>query len=337
MLNIDRQPREISGIAADAIPREILLSDQPLLLRGLAGEWPLVQAAGKSHQAAMDYVLEYYRDATIGAFLAPPGSGGRVFYNEDLSGFNYQPVKTKLTELMSGIRRHLDDEDPPAFYMGSTTVDTCLPGFRDENDLGFGDLKPLASIWLGNRTRVAAHFDVPDNIAVCAAGRRRFTLFPPDQLKNLYVGPLELNPGGQSISLVDFDDPDFERFPRFRQAIETALVADLEPGDALFLPSMWWHHVEGLEAFNVLINYWWRQSPAYMGSPANVLDHAFLSLRDLPPAQRKAWQEIFRHYIFEFEEGDVEHIPERARGVLNPVDDLAARKLRAQLLNKLNR
>ena len=337
MLNIDRQPREVSGIAADAIPQEILTSDQPLLLRGLAAGWPLVEAAKKSHQAAMDYVLAYYRDATIGAFLAPPGSGGRVFYNEDLSGFNYQPVKTKLTELMSGIRRHLEDEDPPAFYMGSTTVDTCLPGFRDENDIGFGEINPLASIWLGNRTRVAAHFDVPDNVAVCAAGRRRFTLFPPEQLKNLYVGPLDINPGGQSISLVDFDNPDFERFPRFRQALDSALVADLEPGDALFLPSMWWHHVEGLEAFNVLINYWWRQSPAYMGSPANALDHAFLSLRDLPPAQRKAWQEIFRHYIFEFDEVEAAHIPEHARGVLNPVDDLAARKLRARLLNKLNR
>ena len=125
--------------------------------------------------------------------------------------------------------------------------------------------------------------------------------------------------------------------PRFREALDSALVAEMEPGDALFLPSMWWHHVEGLEAFNILINYWWRQSPAFMGSPANVLDHAFLSLRDLPPAQRKAWQEIFRHYIFEFDETELAHIPEHARGILNPVDDLSARKLRAQLLNKLNR
>ena len=337
MLNIDRQVEEVGGIDANAIPQEILLSEKPVLMRGLAAGWPLVQAAKKSHESAMDYILEFYRDATIGAFLAPPGSGGRVFYNEDVTGFNYRPVKTRLTELMTGIRRHLGDDDPPAFYMGSTTVDTCLPGFRADNDLGFGDINPLASIWLGNGTRVAAHFDVPDNIAVCAAGRRRFTLFPPDQLKNLYVGPLDFNPGGQAISLVDFERPDFEQFPRFREALKSALVADMEPGDALFLPSMWWHQVESFGSLNILINYWWRQSPAFMGSPANVLDHAFLSLRDLPPAQRRAWQELFRHYIFEFDESEFGHIPEQARGVLNPVDDLAARKLRARLLNKLNR
>jgi hypothetical protein len=34
---------------------------------------------------------------------------------------------------------------------------------------------------------------------------------------------------------------------------------------------MWWHHVEALDAFNVLVNYWWRQSPAYMDTPTNAL------------------------------------------------------------------
>lgn len=337
MLNIERQVREVSGISPGRVPDEILKSDQPLLLRGLADNWPLVAAARQSAEAAIDYLLGFYRDATVGVFLAPPGSGGRVFYNEDMSGFNYRPAKTKLTEVLQGIRQFLEDDDPPAFYMGSTTVDTCLPGFRENNDIGLGDAKPLASIWLGNRTRVAAHFDVPDNVAVCAAGHRRFTVFPPDQLKNLYPGPLDFNPGGQSISLVDFEQPDFERFPLFEKALASAAVADLEPGDALFLPSMWWHHVEGLDAFNVLINYWWRQSPAFMGSPAHVLDHALLSLRDLPRPQRDAWQELFRHYIFEFDDDSVAHIPENSRGVLSPIDDTMARKLRAQLLNKLNR
>ena len=42
-----------------------------------------------------------------------------------------------------------------------------------------GALGLLASLWLGNRTRIAAHYDLPDNLAVVAAGRRRFTVFPP--------------------------------------------------------------------------------------------------------------------------------------------------------------
>lgn len=319
------------------LPDEILSSAEPLLLKGLVTDWPVVQAALQSPAAVDTYLRRFYRNATVGAFFAGPEIKGRVFYNEDLTGVNFHPVKVKLDEVLDRIQRHLDDDDPPCFYVGSTTVDTCLPGFRLENDIDWGDIDPLASIWLGNRTRIAAHYDVPDNIACCAAGRRRFILFPPGELENLYVGPLDSTPAGQAISMVDFEQPDFGKYPRFRNALKNALVAELEPGDAIFIPGMWWHHVEGLDRFNVLINYWWRQSPGFMGSPQNVLDHALLSLRDLPKEQRAAWKEIFRFYIFDFDESAVAHIPEHCRGVLSPIDETAARKLRAALLNKLNR
>jgi hypothetical protein len=231
----------------------------------------MVKAARESNRAAVDYLKSFYENATVGSFIGPPGGDGRVFYNSGMNDFNYRRVMVKLDQILDQLLAHESDKAAPMFYVGSTTVDTCLPGFREHNDVEFGDIKPLASIWLGNRARVAAHYDVPDNLACVVAGRRRFTLFPPEQLENLYVGPLEINPGGQAISLVDLEDPDFERFPKFRTALENARVVDMEPGDALFVPSMWWHHVEGLDSLNVLINYWWRQSPAFMHSPADVL------------------------------------------------------------------
>ncbi|MDP1205955.1 cupin-like domain-containing protein, partial [Klebsiella pneumoniae] len=74
--------------------------------------------------------------------------------------------------------------EPPALYVGSTTVEAVLPGFLDANGLGLGARDALVSLWLGNRTRIAAHYDLPDNLAIVAAGRRRFTVFPPEQLPN---------------------------------------------------------------------------------------------------------------------------------------------------------
>ena len=74
-----------------------------------------------------------------------------------------------------------------------------------------------------------------------------------------------------------------------------------------------------------------------MGDPKNVLIHALLSLRDLPPEQRRAWLNIFRYYVFEFDTESVSHIPEDLRGILSAMDDTTARKIRAQLLNWLNR
>jgi hypothetical protein len=227
--------------------------------------------------------------------------------------------------------------DPQTLYVGSTTVDACLPGFRAENDVVMGNLNPLVSIWLGNRSRVAAHFDLPDNLACCVAGHRRFTLFPPGEIANLYPGPIDFTPAGQTISMVDFHAPDPARFPRFGQALEQAQLAELEPGDALVIPSLWWHHVEAGDDFNVLVNYWWRQSPAWMDPPANVLDYALLAIRDLPESQRAAWKELFDYYVFDNGPESHAHLPQARKGPLAPLDDAQARRLRAQLLNRLKR
>jgi hypothetical protein len=329
--------REFAGIAAQGLSDTLLQATEPVVLRGLVAHWPMVRAAVASAQSADAYLRSFYRDATVGAWLGAPDIGGRFFYNEAFNGFNFRPEHMKLDAVLAALERYRDDAKPPAIYVGSTTVDTCLPGFRGENDLDLGDRDALMSIWIGNRTRIAAHHDLPDNLACVAAGRRRFTLFPPDQLRNLYIGPLDLTPAGQAISLVDFAQPDLQRFPKFAEAMANARVAELEPGDALFIPSLWWHHVEALDSFNVLINYWWRQSPAHMDSPMNALMLALMSVRDLPPAQRRSWQEMFRHYVFEADAHTAAHIPEHARGLLSPLAADTARVLRARLLKKLNR
>lgn len=337
MLEIEQNVKALEGVQADAIPPEVLTSTEPLLLKGLISDWQFVKAGKESISAAAQYLLKFYTGAAVGVGCAPPDEAGRLFYNDDLSGFNYDQGSVRLDQVLAEMLRYEHDAEAPSYYVGSTAVDICLPGFRAENDVALGDVQSLASIWLGNRSRIAAHWDLPDNLACCAVGRRRFTLFPPEQLKNLYVGPLEPTPAGREISLVDFHNPDFGKYPKFRDAIEHAQVADMEAGDALFIPSMWWHHVEGQDSFNVLVNYWWRQSPSYMGTPVDVLNHALLSIRDLPAAQRKVWHDIFRHYVFEADAANFEHIPDKARGALGPMDEQNARKLRAELLNKLNR
>ena len=329
--------RELSGVDPQAIPEDVLKSSEPVVLRGLVAQWPSVRAGLESVRAGSAYLRAFYRDATVGAWLGPPEIEGRFFYNDDMSGFNYQPLRMKLDAVLEELERLHAVARPAALYVGSTTVDACLPGFRADNDLALGDRQALMSIWIGNRTRVAAHFDLPDNLACVVTGHRRFTLFPPSELTNLYVGPLDFTPAGQSISLVDFARPDLDRFPRFAQALTQAQVAELAAGDAIFIPSMWWHHVEAQGSFNVLVNYWWRQSPAHMDSPMNALLMAMLSVRDLPDDQRKAWQQLFQHYVFAADAHTREHIPRSARGGLLPLDPDAARVLRARLLKSLNR
>lgn len=337
MLAVANKVREIAGVDPRALPEDVLRSTQPLVLKGLVADWPMVRAGLESHRSAIAYIRKFYQGATVGALLGAPEIEGRFFYNEDLSGFNFRAVKLTLDVMLDEVERHNNAANPPAIYVGSTTVDTCLPGFRGENDLGFGDRQPLVSIWLGNRTRIAAHHDLPDNVACVVAGQRRFTLFPPDQLPNLYIGPLDFTPAGQAISLVDFAHPDLQRFPKFAEALKHAQIAQLQPGDAIFIPSMWWHHIEALDSLNVLVNYWWRQSPAFMDSPISALMLAIMTVRDLPKQQRDAWYHLFRHYVFEADENTAAHVPENARRALSPMTADLVRDIRARLLQRLNR
>ncbi len=226
----------------------------------------MVQAARRSTADAMAYLKSTWRGERVGMFVAPPETQGRFLYNDTLTGMNFGREMAPLDVVLDALLKMADDPKAPAVYVGSTALDTYLPGFRAANDLPFGDRHPLASVWLGNRSRIAAHFDLPDNLACVVAGRRRFTLFPPEQIANLYIGPLDVNPAVAKPSASSISpEPDFERFPRFAQALEHAQVVELEPGDAVFIPSQWWHHVEALSPFNALVNYWWRQSPRLHG------------------------------------------------------------------------
>ena len=343
MVDIPRRTLELSGVSPNEIPFDDILQEQrPTVFKGMARDWPLVRCGLESPVRAMAYLEGFYNGQRVVGYTGEPEIKGRFFYDDDRTGLNFQAERVPLDEFLGRLRRHLDDKEGPSLYVGSTDVDAYLPGLRDGNDLKldpgvFGVEPPLVSIWLGNRTVASAHYDISNNIAWCMVGRRRFTLFPPDQVHNLYPGPLDPTPGGQAVSMVDFSAPDFDRFPRFREALAAAQVAELEPGDVLVYPALWWHQVEALDAFNVLINYWWNSSPSFMDTPMNTVLHGLLSLRDRPDFEKRGWRELFDYYVFGPSDRAGAHLPENARGNLGPLDELGARRLRAYLLNRLNR
>lgn len=339
-----RRIEEVAGArSGDMRLDELVQGQKPVVFKGLAKDWPLVRQGLQSPRAAMAYLKEYDSGQPVVGYTGAPEIKGRFHYDPEMTGLNFRAERVRLGEFLDRMAEALDaGETAPSLYIGSTDIDAYLPGLRGQNDLGlapamFGREPPMVSIWIGNRTTAAAHYDMSNNIACCVAGRRRFTLFPPEQVENLYPGPLEPTPGGQVVSLVDFDRPDFERFPRFRQAMAAAQVAELEPGDVLIYPALWWHQVEALEPFNVLVNYWWNVSPAFMDTPQTTLMHALLSLRDRPAHEKAGWKALFDYYVFGPADRPAAHLPPAAQGPLGPLDEARARRLRAQLLNRLNR
>ncbi len=332
-----RETQVLTGVAPDAIPyAELLEAQQPAILKGVARDWPLVRTGLESPGAAIAYLKRFDGGRPVTVFTGAPEIAGRFFYNDAVTAMNFEAARLPLGEALDRAG------GAPAIYIGSTDLDLYLPGLGAENRLTLNDPMfeanpPIVSIWIGNRTTAAAHYDMSNNIACCMVGRRRFTLFPPDQVANLYPGPLEPTPGGQVVSMVDLNNPDYARYPRFAEAEATGQVAELEPGDILFYPALWWHQVEALDGFNAMINYWWNTSPAFIDTPQTTLLHALLSLRDRPEAEKAGWRALFDYYVFGPAERAGAHLPEAARGNLAPIDEIKARRLRATLLNRLNR
>ncbi len=328
--------REIECEHLSTVPEMVLGSSVPLVLRGLVADWPATQVASKDANNLCDYITSFDRNLPLTVYRGDPQIEGRIFYNDDFTGFNFDRLKMPLCDVLEALAVANSSPEPsPSFYVGSTMIDHWLPGFREDNDLALDSLEPLVSLWFGNQSKVAAHYDFPNNVACNVAGRRRFTLFPPEQADNLYVGPIDLTPSGQAISLVDTTNPDLSKYPNYELALESGFYAELTAGDAIYIPSMWWHHVQALDDFNVLVNYWWRSTPAYLGAPANALMHSVMTMSGLPSEQKKVWKEIFARYVFNDDLDNFDHIPEHARGALDGVDEKAAKAIKARLVHFL--
>ena len=327
----------VEGVCPNNIGDAVLKSVKPLVLRGLIKDWPAVVSALQSPKHVVNYIKQFYQGGNVNAAYGLEDGNKRVFYNDTVTGFTYERKQVRLDSVLDALEAGKDQDDARLLYADSTLIDKFLPGFRAQNDIGLDKFNPRVSLWSGNQTIVSAHHDIPDNIACVVAGRRRFVLFPPNQVENLYIGPLDCNPAGPAISMVDFNAPDFDVFPKYKTALEHAFVAELEPGDAIFIPSMWWHHVEGLSSFNLMVNYWWTAFPNFLGSPQDAFNHALMTIKSLPKDEREAWKSMFEYYVFDSDPARFTYVPKEKLGVLGEIDEIKARRLKAGLLNRLNR
>ncbi|MFC4293236.1 cupin-like domain-containing protein [Sphingorhabdus arenilitoris] len=314
----------------------ILNSGTPAIFRALVADWPATKAAIQSPENLSAYLRGLYNGAMIETFFAPGTQAGRHFYDPQMRGFNFERRNAPLPALLDKMIELTGQDDPMAIYAGSVPASHFVPQFAQENRMPLLDGRIEPRLWIGNRSRVAAHFDSDFNIACAISGKRRFTIFPPDQIGNLYIGPLEFNMAGPPASLVDFANPDFAKYPRFRQAMEAAIIVELEPGDALFLPPLWWHHVEADGSFNMLVNYWWSSSQFPLQMQALAL--SMLALRERPLAEKQAWRAYFDNYVFE--EGATraaDHIPPHARGVLGAPSAQRTNSILGFIMNSLGK
>jgi len=319
------------GVDLKTFNDEIRPAAQPVIMRGLVRDWPAVRAARESPRAFVDLLRGFDQGRQITVVERPAGSSGHLFYNAQMSGFNFTRTPGHIGATLERLLALADAPEAPAVFLESMPAETFMPAFADSHPMPFVDKQFGPRVWIGNRVKVQTHFDLLYNIACVVAGRRRFTLFPPEQTVNLYPGPIDFTPAGTPISMVSFFEPDLARFPRYAEALRHARSAELEPGDAIYIPYAWWHCVESLTPLNALVNYWWNDAPK-LGSPYAVLLNAALSLRDLPADQRAVWRSMFEHFIFTDPAESMAHLAPEHRGLLGPPSPRRTKEVREVLV-----
>jgi hypothetical protein len=321
----------VEGGAAD-FARTVATGCEPVVLPGLCRHWSAVRAAEQGWATLAAYLLGLAGDRLGEAFIGAPAIAGRYDYGDGPDGFNFERVSMPLAQALQRIGEAAADPRLDSVYMGSLPVDDYVPGFDRDNRIEFLATGVRPRVWLGNAGRVACHYDTYDNLACVVAGRRRFTLYPPDAVCDLYVGPIDHTLAGQPISMAAGAPADDPRFPRFAAAAKRARVVELGPGDALFLPKLWWHQVEALEPTNMLVNYWWDETSVGPDAPYLTMMLAMIAIAERPPAERAAWRAFFDHYVFRPDGHPLDHLPAERHGLL---DKSAYGRVRALVMRAL--
>ena len=313
---------------------EIRKAAEPVVLRGLTSNWPVVAAAMRGALGA--YLSGMATDEPVPMVRAAAGEHGRFHYSAAIDRPNFVREPVSVAGFFAELERQAGAASPDTLAVQSVSAGRVFPAFAAANPM---PLLPGVDprLWFGTSAIVATHNDQVENLACVAAGRRRFTLFAPEQVANLYMGPFHITPAGPAVSMVHVTDPDLERFPRFADALAAARTAELEPGDAIYIPYGWYHHVEGLSPLNLLVNYWWNPARRDAGSPWDAMMHGLVALRRLPADQRRAWRAMFDHYVFATDADPGAHLPEAARGVLGAESSADLSTMRRSIIAALQR
>lgn len=330
-------PTEIAGhdLTRECFLREVVAGCRPVVLRGLVADWPAVRAAQDSPRALTSYLATFDAGARVEVFFGDPAIAGKFYYGEGLQGFNFERRVMSLRDALQAIIAAVEAPPGKSVYAGSVPCRDCLPGFASGNAMPLLAAGTAPRIWLGTAANVSSHYDTFDNLACVIAGGRRFTLYAPELIGRLYMGPIDHTMAGPPVSLAASSPPDEQRFPMFQEVRDQAWVCELGPGDALYLPKLWWHQVESVAAFNGLVNFWWDAFAAGPDAPYTSLLLAMITIAERPPAERQAWRAFFDHFVFRTHGHPLEHLPAEQRGLLGPLKPDNYANIRARVMQLL--
>eukprot|EP00811_Abedinium_folium_P001291 NODE_11180_length_1302_cov_12.258723.p3 GENE.NODE_11180_length_1302_cov_12.258723~~NODE_11180_length_1302_cov_12.258723.p3 ORF type:complete len:202 (-),score=41.88 NODE_11180_length_1302_cov_12.258723:221-826(-) len=169
---------------------------------------------------------------------------------------------------IEALEEHARSGKVPPYYVGKVPLRAELPEVAEEIEaapscprrvLGscFGaHIKEGVFTYLGaGRNTTSVHFDGHENLLLCLRGTKRLHLYPPSDACCLY--PVNDYTRSSVLPFVGFEQLSPEMQSRYALVSRARPLEILvEAGDLFYLPTCWWHCVEGSDGINMILNWW---------------------------------------------------------------------------------
>jgi len=157
-----RKAEEWENVDAAEFRTRSGLATGPAVLRGLVRAWPATQAGLESAHTLSAYLKTFDSGHAAPLFEGPASIKGRFFYNDTLDGFNFESKRAFARRMYWSVFARNWRVSPhrrctPVPYHCRFTF-PVFPTPNHVRSLVTAE-SVRESIWIGNRTCIAAHFD----------------------------------------------------------------------------------------------------------------------------------------------------------------------------------
>jgi Cupin-like domain len=256
-MKIEGAVPRVHSLSPATFREEFAAPHRPVVIRGSTTLW----------SASSKWTREYLEETIGSAEVRVKDSGSNMYPNlwsemptrshamkfTDYAALLWSDNPMRSRKYLSGdeaqiISRHRDKNS----VFAALLQDFQFPDYFEREKLN------TCGFWLSADGLIASlHYDADGshNLNVQVRGRKRVLLFSPNECIYPFL-VTQLSGRGANFSQVNIENPDYQRFPLFREA--RCQEAFLEEGDMLFIPSFWSHAVYHLGRVNINVNFWWR-------------------------------------------------------------------------------
>ncbi|OAB80542.1 cupin-like domain-containing protein [Cochleicola gelatinilyticus] len=246
---------------------------RPVLIENLTQDW------GAYTKWNLDYIQQKAGDQEVPLYNNEPTKGKQnsAVPVKKMRLYDYiEILKTQPTDLRMFFYNILDK-------MPELLNDFTYP------DIGLKFFKRLPVMFFGGEgSKVLAHYDMDlaDLMHFHFHGNKSITLFSPEQTKYMYRVPFAVH----NLETINMDAPDFEKYPAL-QYVEGVRV-EMKHGDALYMPSGYWHYVKYLNGgFSITL----RAFPRKPGKLLTLMYNVFF-MRNFENLMRNVWGQKWVDY-----------------------------------------